>query len=145
MKQILVLGAGQSASFLVARLLEDTEREDWFVTVGDLDLEQARQRVGNHLRGDAVQFDVNDAELRSTLIDHADIVINMLPAAFQDLVAWDCVHHGRNLLSVSYRDQTMRDLDLDAKRQGIVLLFEMGLDPGIDHMSAMSLISRLRG
>ena len=143
-KQILVLGAGQSAAFLVARLLEDSEREDWFVTVGDLDLEQARQRVGDHLRGDAVRFDVNDAESRSKLIDHADVVINMLPAAFQDLVAWDCVNHGRHLLSVSYRDQTMRDLDLDAKRKGIVLLFEMGLDPGIDHMSAMSLISTLR-
>jgi saccharopine dehydrogenase-like NADP-dependent oxidoreductase len=143
-KQILVLGAGQSASFLVARLLEDGEREDWFVTVGDLDLELARQRAGDHRRGDAVRFDVNDAESRSKLIDQADVVINMLPAAFQDLVAWDCVNHGRHLLSVSYRDQTMRDLDLDAKRKGIVLLFEMGLDPGIDHMSAMSLISTLR-
>ena len=145
MKQLLVLGAGQSASFLVAQLLEDAESEDWFVTVGDLDLELARRCVGAHPRGDAVRFDVNDAGLRSTQIEHADVVINMLPAAYQDLVAWDCVAHGRHMLSVSYRNQTVRDLDMDAKRKGVLLLCEMGLDPGIDHMSAISLIRRLEG
>ena len=145
MKQLLVLGAGQSASFLVAQLLEDAESEDWFVTVGDLDLELARRCVGAHPRGDAVRSDVNDAGLRSTQIEHADVVINMLPAAYQDLVAWDCVAHGRHMLSVSYRNQTVRDLDMDAKRKGVLLLCEMGLDPGIDHMSAISLIRRLEG
>jgi len=143
-KQLLVLGAGQSASYLVGKLLEDAEREDWFVTVGDLDEDLAGRTVGNHVRGEAVRFDVNDAELRSTRIEHADVVINMLPAAYQDLVAWDCVNHGRHMMSVSYRDQAVRDLDLDAKRKGVLLLCEMGLDPGIDHMSAMSLIQRLR-
>ena len=144
MKQLLVLGAGQSASFLVEALLEDAEREDWFVTVGDLNEDLAAQAVGAHVRGEAVRFDVNDAELRSTRIEHADVVINMLPAAYQDLVAWDCVNHGRHMMSVSYRDQAVRDLDLDAKRKGVLLLCEMGLDPGIDHMSAMSLIQKLR-
>jgi len=143
--QLLVLGAGHSASYLVARLLEDAEREDWFVTVGDLNEDLARRAVGNHARGEAVRFDVNDAEMRSTRIAHANIVINLLPAAYQDLVAWDCVNCGRHMISASYRDQATRDLDLDAKRKGVLLLSEMGLDPGIDHMSAMSLIQRLRG
>jgi len=122
MKQVLVLGAGLSASYLVAQLLEDAQRQDWFVTVGDRDQVLAREAVGNHARGEAVRFDVNDAGMRSTRIAHADIVINMLPAAYQDLVAWDCVNHGRQMVSVSYRDQAVRDLDLDAKRKGVMLL-----------------------
>lgn len=143
MRQILVLGAGQSTAFLVTKLLEEAGHEDWFVTVGDLNLAAARRRVKEHPRGNAIRFDVNDAELRSTQIQRADVVINMLPASFLDLVAWDCLNHGRHMLSVSYRDQSIRDLDRDAKRKGVLLLCEMGLDPGIDHMSAMSLIHRI--
>ena len=74
MKQLLVLGAGQSASYLVAQLLADAEREDWFVTVGDLDEKLASEAVRKHARGEAVRFDVNDAGMRSTRIEHADVV-----------------------------------------------------------------------
>jgi saccharopine dehydrogenase-like NADP-dependent oxidoreductase len=144
-KNLLVLGAGRSSSFLIARLLQDAADEGWFVTVGDLDPALARQAVDDHPRGDAIRFDVNDAGLRSAEIAKADLVINMLPATYQDLVAWDCVNHGRHMISVSYRDQAVRDLDLDAKRRGVLLLCEMGLDPGIDHMSAISLIRRIEG
>ena len=143
MKQILILGAGQSSAYLIAHLLELASRRHWFVTVGDLDLELARERIGEHPCGSAVHFDVNDASLRSTQIEHADVVINMLPPAYQDLVAWDCVNHGRHMLSVSYQDQAVRDLEPDAQRKGVLLLCELGLDPGIDHMSAMALIRRV--
>jgi saccharopine dehydrogenase-like NADP-dependent oxidoreductase len=143
MKHVLVLGAGQSSAFLISSLLEDAVSEDIFVTVGDRDLAVARACVGDHPRGAAVRLDINDAGLRSAEIERSTIVINMLPAAFQHLVAWDCVAHGRDMLSVSYRDQTTRDLDLDAKRRGILLLSELGLDPGLDHMSAMALIRRV--
>ncbi|RKZ07399.1 saccharopine dehydrogenase [bacterium] len=143
MKRILVLGAGQSAGFLIAQLLEESEQENWFVTIGDLDPEPIRAEIADHPRAEAIQFDVNDAGLRSTQIKQTDLVINMLPASYQDLVAWDCVNHGRHMLSVSYRDQSVRDLDPDAKRKGVLLLCEIGLDPGIDHMSAISLIRKL--
>jgi saccharopine dehydrogenase-like NADP-dependent oxidoreductase len=143
MKNVLVLGSGQSTSFLVAQLLEDAVAEDFFVTVGDVDIESARAAVGDHPRGTSLQLDINDAGLRAAEIERSTIVVNMLPAAFQHLVAWDCVNHGRDMMSVSYRDQTTRDLDLDAKRQGILLLSEMGLDPGIDHMSAMAMIRKV--
>jgi len=142
-KNLLVLGAGRSSSFLIARLLQDAADEDWFVTVGDLDPALACEGVGDHARGDAIRFDVNDAGLRSAEIEKADLAINMLPATHQDLVAWDCVNHGCPMISVSYRDQAVRDLDLDAKRKGVLLLCEMGLDPGLDHMSAISLIRRI--
>ena len=140
MKNVLVLGSGKSATFLVAKLLEMSVSEDIFVTVGDRDLDAARVCVNDHPRGSAIRLDINDAELRSAEIARSAIVVNMMPAAFQHMVSWDCVANGRDMLSVSYRDQTTRDLDLDAKRKGILLLSEMGLDPGIDHMSAMALI-----
>ncbi len=143
-KNVLVLGAGHSATYLIAHLLEAMGRRGGFVTVGDVDEELARERVGDHPRGSAVHFDVNDASLRSTQIANADVVVNMLPPAYQDLVAWDCVNHGRAMVSVSYQDQAVRDLEPDAQRQGVLLLCELGLDPGIDHMSAMALIRRVR-
>lgn len=144
MRQILVLGAGQSTPFLIHRLLQFAEQHDWFVTVGDIDPDLAQQRVAGHARGAGIRLDVNDTEVRSAQIRQADIVINMLAPRFQDLVAWDCVNHGRHMLSVSYRDQAVRDLDRDAQRRGVLLLCELGLDPGIDHMSAMSVIERVR-
>ncbi len=143
MKQVLVLGAGLSASYLIHHLLELSTELDGFVTVADLELGVAEAAVGKHPRGSAVQFDVNDSALRSTLIAKSDVVINMLLPAHQHLVAWDCVAHGRHMLSVSYRDADLRALDQDAHRKGVLLLSELGLDPGLDHMSAMAMIDRV--
>lgn len=140
MKHVLVLGAGKSSPYLIHHLLENAEAGGWRVTVGDVDESLALERVGGHPRGSASRFDVNNEELRSSLIESADVVVNMLGPMYQDLVAWDCVSHGKHLLSVSYRDQAVRDLDADAKKKDVLLLFELGLDPGIDHMSAMQII-----
>ena len=144
MKQIFVLGAGHSSAFLVSKLLEMADSEKWFVTLGDLDLDLARQRIAGHPRGKAIQFDVDDESLRSMQIERADIAINMLPPAYQGLVAMECVNHGRHMLSVSYQDQAVRDLASYARRKGVLLLCELGLDPGINHMSATALIRRLQ-
>ncbi len=144
MKRVLVLGAGSSSPFLISYLLAHAENHDWFVTVGDRDLELARRRIGGHPRGHALKFDVNDSELLSAQICQADLVINMLAPKFQPLVAWDCVHHARPMVSASYRDRQVRDLEQDALRKGLLMLTEMGLDPGIDHMSAMSLIDGIK-
>ena len=145
MKQVLVLGAGRSAPFLVHRLLDMAEASDWFVTVADLDRSAAEWLVAGHSRGAAIRFDVNDAAMRDARISQADVVINMLAPAFQHLVAWDCLSHGTHMLSVSYRDEAVRALDSDAQRRGVLILSELGLDPGIDHMSAMALLDRIRG
>ena len=144
MKQVLVLGAGKSAPYLIAKLLDMAGECDWFVTVGDLDLEMARSRVNGHSRGEAVRFDVNDAQLRDRQIGSSDLVVNMMAPRFLELIAHDCVRHGKHMISVSYRNQALRELDADALREGVLLLCELGLDPGIDHMSAMSLIHRLK-
>jgi len=143
-KQILVLGAGHSAAYLISHLLDRASTKGWFVTVGDVDLDLAHDRVREHGCGNAIEFDVHDSSLRSTQIGKADVIVNMLPPAFQEVVAWDCVNHGRHMVSASYRAQEVRELDRDATRNGVLLLCELGLDPGIDHMSAMTLIRRIR-
>lgn len=144
MKKILVLGAGQSTPYLVSYLLDEAEKHDWFVVVADRDFELANQRIDGHPHGEAIHFDINDAELRSTQIEQASLVVNMMAPTFQPLIAWDCVSNGKSMVSVSYRDKSIRDLEPDAQRKGILLLTEIGLDPGIDHMAAMSLIHELK-
>lgn len=144
MKQILVLGAGQSSPYLISYLLKNAEENDWFIIVGDIDEDLAHKRVGDHPRGNAIKFDINDETLRHTHIQKADIVINMLAPTFQFLIALDCIHHGKHMISASYQDQKIPSLDLDANRKGVLILNEMGLDPGIDHMSAMALIDWIK-
>lgn len=144
MKNILVLGAGQSTPYLIRYLLDQAERHDWFVTVGDRDEELAAERISDHPRGDSAFFEVNDLALRATLIKKADVVVNLLPPAFQSQIAADCVQHHAHMVSASYRDAAVRDLDRDAHRADVLLLSEVGLDPGIDLMSAMDIVHRIR-
>ncbi len=144
MKRILVIGAGQSSPYLIHHLLADAAREDWHVTVADIDVEMARQRIGDSSHGDAIPFDVHDAELRRNEIEKADIVVSMLAPEFHTIVAHDCVELGRHLVTASYRDAATRALDPSARRRNIIILSEMGMDPGLDHMSAMSIIKQVR-
>lgn len=144
MKQILVLGAGQSSPYLIDYLLTKARERDWFVTVGDRDAELAARRVGGHACGDAIGVDANDFTMLAAQIGRSDVVINLLSPAFQHQLAVQCVAHGKHMISASYRDQRVRDLHTEAQRKGSLILTEIGLDPGIDHMSAMRLIERIR-
>ena len=144
MKKILVLGAGQSAPYLIHRLLELAETRDWKIVVGDLDLELAARRIDGHPKGEALHFDVTHEQMRDEAISDSDAVLNLLSPRFLDLIAGECVHHGKAMFAGSYRTQALREMDQDAKRKGVLLLAELGLDPGIDHMSAMALIARKR-
>ncbi|HNO79682.1 MAG TPA: saccharopine dehydrogenase C-terminal domain-containing protein [Phycisphaerae bacterium] len=144
MKKILVLGAGQSSPFLISYLLENAEANGWFVTVADRDANAAAKRVAGHSRGDAIALNANDMAILTAQIKKSDVVVNMLAPSFQHLVAWECVQHGTHMISASYRDQRVRDLHTDAQRADVLILCECGLDPGIDHMSAMSLINHVR-
>ncbi len=145
MKQILVIGAGQSSPYLIHHLLNDAATEDWHVTVADISVEAARARIGDSDLGDAIPFDVHDVELRRKEIQKADIVVSMLAPEFHRIVAQDCVEIGRHLVTASYRDASTRALDPSARRKGIIILSEMGMDPGMDHMSAMAIIKQVRG
>jgi saccharopine dehydrogenase-like NADP-dependent oxidoreductase len=144
MKNILVLGAGKSSPYLIHYLLENSKKYDWFVTVADYDLKAARKSIKDHPRGHAVRFDINDQEMRTSQISKSDVVLNMLSPMFQHQVALSCVRYSKHMVSVSYEDARIRDIEKDAQRKGILILTEMGLDPGIDHMSAASMIEKIR-
>jgi len=138
------MGAGQSSPYLIKYLLDNAEKHNWFVTVGDRDLKLAQSRVKNHPRGLALRMDINDSEMRKSQIQKADVVVNMLAPMFQEMVAIECVHNNTHMISVSYEGRRIRDLEMDAQRKGLLILTEIGLDPGIDHMAAAAMIDTIR-
>jgi saccharopine dehydrogenase-like NADP-dependent oxidoreductase len=144
MKTILVIGAGRSSSSLIQYLLDHAVNENWQVRVGDVDEKNAVARVGKNLNGTAFRFDIADADQREREISNASLVISMLPAFMHGAVAKDCVRLGKHLVTCSYVNDEMRSLDAEAKKKNIILLNEIGLDPGIDHMSAMQIIDRIK-
>lgn len=140
MKKILMFGAGKSATVLIDYLLFSAAEEKWFVTVVDADLKLAQAKVGDSKFAKAISFDINDESERSNTINNADIVISLLPPALHYLVAKDCLACSKNLLTASYVDDKIRELKEDIESKRLLFLCEMGLDPGIDHMSAMRMI-----
>ena len=143
MQRILVVGAGRSASTLIQYLLDHSEANNWQVVVGDYDLSLAEQKVDNHPNGKAIHFDVFDEEQRNDGIRNADIVVSMLPASMHILLAEDCVFQGKNMVTASYVSDKIAALNDKATEKGVLLLNEIGLDPGIDHMSAKKVIDEI--
>jgi len=144
MKKILVIGAGRSAVTLIKYLLDNSIANNWQVTVADFSIELAETAVANHENGKAIFFNVTDEMQRKSEIGNADIVISMLPASLHITVAKDCIVLGKNLVTASYVSPEITDLDEKAKQAGVLLLNEIGLDPGIDHMSAMQVIDDIK-
>ena len=143
MRRILILGAGRSAPYLIQRLLDAAGANDWRVTVADRDLEMAQQRVNGHPNGRAISLDASDEQQMANWIGAADVVANVLAPAFQGRVARLCVEAGVHMVSVSYLQKETRELDSWARERGVLLLGEMGLDPGIDHMMAAEAIGKV--
>lgn len=143
MQNILVIGAGRSASSLINYLLVHSVKENWNVTVGDVSLDLVKQKTAGHSNARAIQFDINNDSQREEEIKRADIVISMLPAFMHMNVAKDCVKYKKHLATASYVSKEMKELDADAKASGIILMNEIGLDPGIDHASAMKIIDHI--
>lgn len=144
MKKILLLGAGLSASTLIRYLLEHAQSNNWKLRVGDISEASAAKKLGGHSRGEAFQFDVNDSGMLESEVKNADIVISLLPAKLHHLVALACVKNRKNMVTASYVSKEIRKMDKEAKASGVILMNEVGVDPGIDHMSAMQGIDRIR-
>lgn len=144
MRHILVIGSGKSTSYLFKYLLDQSETENLHITVGDLDIGNAKKMIGNHKNATAITLDVFDKNSREDAVKKADIVISMLPARFHIEVAKDCVTYGKNMVTASYISDEMQALDQQVKDKGLVFMNEIGVDPGIDHMSAMQVIDRIR-
>ncbi len=143
MKEVLILGAGLSASSLIKYMLDHSEKYNWHIRLGDYSLESAEKKINNHQNGEAFIFDVNNLEQVHQEVEKADIVVSMLPARFHHIVAKACVEHAVNMVTASYISEEVQALDAKAKEKGILLLNEIGVDPGIDHMSAKKVIDEI--
>lgn len=144
MRKILIVGAGKSTAVLIEYLLEKAESENLFLTVADILLENAQKVSRNHSRSQAIALDIFKKEEREEAVQKADIVISMLPTRFHIEVAQDCVKFGKSMVTASYISDEMMALDEAVKEKGLVFMNEIGVDPGLDHMSAMRVIDRIR-
>lgn len=144
MRNILVIGAGKSSSCLIKYLLDNSAKEQWIVTVADVSEEIVLQKTNNHPNSKAIKIDLNDEEFRNKIIAEHDIVISMLPASMHYQIAEDCLRHSKNLVTASYVSPSIAALDKEVQKKGLLFLNECGLDPGIDHMSAMQFIDDVK-
>jgi len=144
MRKILVIGAGKSSSSLITYLLEKSTSENLHITVADISLELAKSKINNHKNGTAISLDISNDIQRTKEISNATIVISMLPAHLHINVAKDCLNFGKNLVTASYVSKEIMELHEKVKKVGLIFMNEIGLDPGIDHMSAMNIIDSIR-
>ncbi|MEI7508671.1 MAG: saccharopine dehydrogenase C-terminal domain-containing protein [Flavobacterium sp.] len=144
MRNILIIGAGRSASSLIQYLLQKSDQENLHLTIGDLSLELAQRKTNNHSNATAIQLDIHNETQRHAEIQKADIVISMLPAHMHIDVAKDCITFKKHMVTASYVSDAMQALDAQAKENGLIFMNEIGLDPGIDHMSAMKVLDDIR-
>ena len=144
MRNILVIGSGQSSSSLITYLLNKSFSENLHITVADVSLELAKIKVKNHENGTARALNIlNEAE-RKEAIKNANIVVSMLPAHLHINVAKDCLEFGKSMVTASYISKEMSALHEEVVEKNLVFMNEIGLDPGVDHMSAMQVIDRIR-
>ena len=144
MKQILVIGAGRSSALLIEYLLNESSKFNWLVTIADYNIELAVFAASNHKNSRPIFFDVNDSNQRQIEIKKADIVVSMLPSNMHLIVAKDCLEFKKDLVTASYVSSGIKQFDSQAKKNNLIFLNEIGLDPGIDHMSAMKVIDELK-
>jgi saccharopine dehydrogenase-like NADP-dependent oxidoreductase len=144
MRNILIIGAGRSATCLIRYLLDKSSSEKLFITIGDISLGAAQKFTKSSTNAKGILLDVFNKEERERAVKNCDMVISMLPARFHIEVAKDCITFGKNLVTASYISDEMQNLDKEAKAKGLVFMNEIGVDPGIDHMSAMKVIDNIR-
>lgn len=144
MKTILILGAGLSASSMIRYLLQHCEKENWRLRIVDRDKNRILSLINNNQHAEALDFDATVSSVRLAEIENADLVISMLPARFHVEVAEDCITARKNLITPSYISPEMKALNQKAIDAGITIMNEIGVDPGIDHMSAMKIIDKIK-
>jgi len=144
MKKLLIVGAGKSTTYLIEYLLQKSQSENLCITVGDLSIDFANRLIRGYSNAKAVFFDCLNPQDGHQHISEADLVISMLPARFHFEIAKDCLRLKKHLVTASYVNDEMKSLDGEVKKAGLVFMNEIGVDPGIDHMSAMKIINQIR-
>ena len=144
MRKILIIGAGRSVSSLVKYLLDKSYEENLELVIADISIENAKKLVQNNPNCSVLELDIFNENARKELVQKADIVISMLPARFHIEVAKDCVTYSKSLVTASYISDGINALNDEVVSKGLVFMNEIGLDPGIDHMSAMHVINKIK-
>jgi saccharopine dehydrogenase (NADP+, L-glutamate forming) len=139
MKSVLILGAGLVAGPIIRHLLA----KNYKVTVASNTPERAEELTHQHPNSHVIDWSVNDEALLKEMVDAHDIVVSLLPYAFHYKVAKQCIASGKDMVTTSYVKSEMQSLDAEAKKANVIILNEIGLDPGIDHMSAMRVIDHI--
>ncbi len=144
MNNVLIVGAGLSSGALIDYVLELAAKKGSFVTVADADPYKAEAKIKGHPNGRSAWLDVLKTNDRRELIGRADIVVSLLPAHLHLEVAHDCIRLKKHLITASYVSREMDSLGDAARERELIFMGEMGLDPGIDHMSAMRMIDEIK-
>ena len=144
MKTILLLGVGRSTHTLIKYLVNYANVANINIVFADQCLNEFIQPYLENSQIEFIKLDINNDSLRRLQISKSDIVISMMPPRFHLMVAKDCIRFRKNLITASYVSQEIRELHESAKKANIIILNEIGLDPGIDHISAMDVIDRLK-
>ena len=144
MYTILVAGAGKSSSFLIHYLLINAKRNKWKIIVADGDANAITEKLNGNENGEMAVIDITKESDREPLVKRADIIISLMPAHLHIHLAKDCLKHKKNLITSSYISDEMKEMDKAVKEAGLMFMCEMGLDPGIDHMSANALIHSIQ-
>jgi saccharopine dehydrogenase (NADP+, L-glutamate forming) len=143
-KTITILGAGRSSTVLIEHLAYSSRQKGWKLRVGDMDLEMVKAKLDGFNWVDPFAFQLDDAAALDEIVRQSDVVISMVPASMHGVVAKACLAYGKHLLTASYNTDEIKAMHDEALAKGVLILMECGLDPGIDHMSAMKVIHRLR-
>ena len=140
-KRVLILGAGMVVQPMVDYLLEN----NMLVTVASRTLQKAQKAIHGHQSGAAIGWTIDDLSSLETMVIANDLVVSLLPYTHHVAVAKLCIKHKTNMLTTSYVSEAMKALDSQAKDAGIIILNEIGVDPGFDHMTAMRIIDKVHG
>jgi saccharopine dehydrogenase-like NADP-dependent oxidoreductase len=144
MKRIVLFGAGKSAACLIDYLTRVCSQRNWTLTIGDADPDAIKEKRPSSAAVHFVKINVENTEDRNELVRNADLVISLLPPSLHILIARNCVAASKNLLTASYVDESIGSLSPEISQKKLFFLCEMGLDPGIDHMSAMQIVHRIK-
>ncbi len=143
-RNILVVGAGKSTSYLLDYFLEKAASADLQLSIGDLNPHALPPYVRENSRCTVFQLDIFNDSDRKKAVSAAHVVVSMLPAHLHTKLAVDCITYGIHLVTASYVSDELKALDSAAREKGLIFMNEVGLDPGLDHMSAMQYIDKIR-
>lgn len=144
MQTILIAGAGKSSIYLIHYLLSHAPRNKWKVIVADSDINAIAEKINNNLFAEAAAMDITNSAEREPLVKRADIVVSLMPPSLHIYLAKDCLKYKKNLITSSYISPEMKEMEQEVKEAGLTFMCEMGLDPGIDHMTANHIIHSIQ-